>query len=107
LVNQEEHNMLETERVFLRMEAHYVFCALIGICAAWILMNVALGLEQQVLPSLGMLALSLIGFRAILHCFPEEDCLAEIGLAHAREKEVLVSKSTKEQDALHLVVQIV
>jgi hypothetical protein len=54
-----------------------------------------------------MLALSLIGFRAILHCFPEEDCLAEIGLAHAREKEVLVSKSTKEQDALHLVVQIV
>jgi hypothetical protein len=100
LVNQEEHNMLETERVFLRMEAHYVFCALIGI-------NVALGLEQQVLPSLGMLALSLIGFRAILHCFPEEDCLAEIGLAHAREKEVLVSKSTKEQDALHLVVQIV
>lgn len=69
---------LTAERIFLRMESHYVFCSLIGICSAWILMDVVLGMSEQIAPSVVMLSVSLAAFRMILYCFPEEKCLEEI-----------------------------
>jgi uncharacterized membrane protein len=78
-------SVLETERIFLRMESHYVFCSLIGISLAWILMNIALGMSDHVLPSIVLLFISLGVFRFILWCFPEESCIAEIELQQQRE----------------------
>ena len=60
------------------MESHYVFCSLIGICVAWILMDLVLGMSDQIVPSFFMLLASLVAFRLILHCFPEDKCLQEI-----------------------------
>jgi hypothetical protein len=68
---------LETERIHLRMESHYVFAALIGICGAWILMDLVLDMPQQILPSIGMLVVALAAFSGIIYCFPEEQCLEE------------------------------
>jgi hypothetical protein len=59
----------------LRMEAVYVAMTLVGICAAWIFLDVTAGLPEQILPSLLMLTVSLAVFTLILQCFPEEDCL--------------------------------
>lgn len=77
-LTSDEINQLTAERIFLRMESHYVFCSLIGICAAWILMDVVLGMSEQIAPSIVMLTVSLAAFRVILYCFPEEKCLEEI-----------------------------
>jgi hypothetical protein len=63
-------------RTLLRMEASYVSSSLIGICLAWILIDVLTGMTEQILPSLFMLGVSLLTFRGILYCFPEEQCLA-------------------------------
>jgi hypothetical protein len=78
LLTVDEKDRMTAERIFLRMESHYVFCSLIGICVAWILMDLVLGMSDQIFPSFVMLALSLAAFRLILHCFPEEKCLEEI-----------------------------
>jgi hypothetical protein len=77
-LTHDETNALTAERIFLRMESYYVFCSLIGICAAWILMDVVLGMSEQIAPSIVMLTVSLVAFRIILYCFPEEKCLEEI-----------------------------
>jgi hypothetical protein len=74
---------LDTERIHLRMESHYVFATLIGICGAWILMDLVLDMPQQILPSLGMLGMALAAFSAIVHCFPEEQCLEEYAYEYA------------------------
>jgi hypothetical protein len=68
---------LETEQIHLRMESHYVFAALIGICGAWILMDLVLDMPEQILPSLGMLIVALTAFSAIIYSFPEAQCLEE------------------------------
>jgi hypothetical protein len=78
LLTVDEKDRMTAERIFLRMESHYVFCSLIGICVAWILMDLVLGMSDQIFPSFVMLAASLAAFRLILHCFPEEKCLEEI-----------------------------
>jgi hypothetical protein len=68
-----------SERTALRMEAVYIGSGLTGICLAWILMDLFwVHMPEQVLPSLGMLALSLMAFFAILKCFPEDACLEEL-----------------------------
>lgn len=61
----------------LRMEASFVSCTLIGICFAWIMMDVFMDMTEQILPSLALLAVSLTLFRLILICLPEEQCLQE------------------------------
>ena len=81
-LTSDEVNQVAAERIFLRMESHYVFCSLIGICAAWILMDVVLGMSEQIAPSIVMLTVSLAAFRVILYCFPEEKCLEEIEMKH-------------------------
>ena len=68
---------LAAERAYLRMESFYVLCSLVGICFAWTSLDVLLGLKQQIVPSLLMLLFSLMLFRVILYCFPEEKCLEE------------------------------
>lgn len=83
----DEANQVTAERIFLRMESHYVFCSLIGICAAWILMDVVLGMSEQVYPSLVMLLVSLAAFRIILYCFPEEKCLEEIEMKQVESSQ--------------------
>jgi len=69
---------LVAERTFLRMESHYIFCSLIGICSAWILIDLVMGMEDQIFPSVLMLALSLAAFGGIVRCFPEDQCLADL-----------------------------
>ena len=78
LLTVEEENRLTAERIFLRMESHYIFCSLIGICSAWILIDLVMDMREQIFPSVLMLALSLAAFTGIVHCFPEEACLAEL-----------------------------
>jgi hypothetical protein len=77
---------VNTERIHLRMESYYVFSALIGICGAWVLMDLVLDMPQQIAPSLGMLAVALAAFRAILYCFPEEQCLEEFQALQQQQK---------------------
>jgi hypothetical protein len=97
------------ERVFLRMEAHYVFCSLIGICLAWILMDVAMHMVAQIVPSLIMLAVSLAVFWAILCCFPEEKCLQEMKLQQVQQQQneqqqlLLVKDNTEDMIRLQII----
>lgn len=65
------------QRIQLRMEAYYVSCTLVGICMAWIFMDIFLDMTEQIAPSMAMLALSMVVFRAILCCFPEEKCVED------------------------------
>ena len=66
-----------SKRLHLRMEAAYVSSTLIGICSAWIAMDVMWDMQEQIVPSVGLLVLSLVLFRVILYCFPEECCLED------------------------------
>lgn len=68
----------KSEKTFLHMESYYVFFSLIGICVAWILIDVVLDMREQIFPSLLMLAMSLVCFGVILHCFPEDQCLSSL-----------------------------
>ena len=65
-------------RVLLLMESAYVSSSLIGVCAAWIVIDVLSGMTSQILPSIFMLTVSLVAFRMILHFFPEEFCPEEM-----------------------------
>jgi hypothetical protein len=76
-INSKKQAAIDIERIHLRMESHYVFAALIGICGAWILMDLVLDMPQQILPSLVMLAVALAAFTGIIYCFPEDQCLDE------------------------------
>jgi 3-deoxy-D-arabino-heptulosonate 7-phosphate (DAHP) synthase len=77
-VEQEEQdrNHHERERTIMRMETVYIGASLVGICAAWILIDVTHDMAEQVVPSLLLLVASLGAFMAILACFPEEECLS-------------------------------
>eukprot|EP00527_Entomoneis_sp_CCMP2396_P008720 CAMPEP_0198137080 /NCGR_PEP_ID=MMETSP1443-20131203/644_1 /TAXON_ID=186043 /ORGANISM="Entomoneis sp., Strain CCMP2396" /LENGTH=339 /DNA_ID=CAMNT_0043798411 /DNA_START=46 /DNA_END=1065 /DNA_ORIENTATION=+ len=76
--SSETVDAVEVERMSLRMESFYVLCSLIGICFAWITLDMALGMTKQMIPSLVMIFISAIIFRAILYCFPEDMCLEEM-----------------------------
>jgi hypothetical protein len=67
----------DNQRTLLRMEAVYIGSSLAGICAAWILIDVANDMPEQVLPSVLLLAASLAAFGLILRCFPEDKCLVD------------------------------
>jgi putative flippase GtrA len=89
LVEDKEENSynldwLQRQRVILRMEASYVSSTLVGIFIARICTDIFLDTTEQILPSLGMLVVSLVAFRAILCCFPEDKCIEE-----AREQEIV------------------
>jgi hypothetical protein len=78
LLTLDEANRLSAERIFLRMESHFIFCSLIGICLAWILIDLIMDMREQIVPSVLMLAVSLLAFCGIVSCFPEEKCLADL-----------------------------
>lgn len=94
--DKEATDAVQTERIFLRMESYYIFSSLCGICTAWILIDMVMDMTSQIVPSLCMLTVSLIAFRAILLCFPEHKCLEEIkqqqreGKAAAKDKELTI-----------------
>jgi hypothetical protein len=73
---------LQRQRVISRILIYYVGSTLVGICIAYICMDIFLHTKEQILPSLGMLVVSLGAFRTVVHCFSEEKCLEE-----AREEE--------------------
>ena len=76
--NDDEHQNQNHRRVWLlRMEAAYISSSLVGICLAWIVIDLLNGMPEQVPPSLCMLVLSLACFKLILRCFPESECAAE------------------------------
>lgn len=93
LVDTEHTQPCEKERIFLRMESHYVFCTLIGICFAWFAMNASYGTNQHLLPSVAMLGVSLLAFRYIVWLFPEDECLKEIELS---------SDSSDDDEEIHV-----
>ena len=76
LVGSSSSGVSEQQRALLRMEAVYISCSLIGICFAWILIDILAGMPEQVLPSMFLLVFSLLAFHVILKCFPEDKCLA-------------------------------
>lgn len=78
LLTLDETNRLTAERIFLRMESHFIFCSLIGICLAWILIDLIMDMREQIVPSILMLAVSLLAFCAIVACFPEDQCLVDL-----------------------------
>jgi len=96
LLTVDEDNKLDAERIFLRMESHYVFSSLIGICLAWILIDLVMDMSEQIVPSICMLAVSLIAFCAILHCFPEDKCLADFQSEVEASSKAPASKVDKE-----------
>lgn len=73
----DDKSLISSERAYLRMESFYVLSSLVGISFAWISLDIVLGLTQQIVPSVLMLIVSLLLFRFILYCFPEEKCLEE------------------------------
>jgi hypothetical protein len=77
--NKIDEHQHEQQRLQLRMEAAYVNCTLIGICLAWILLDLFLDMVEQIVPSVVLLCISLVAFRIILYCFPEDDCLVAMG----------------------------
>jgi hypothetical protein len=89
--------------LFLRMESQYVFCSLIGICLAWIVIDVVLDMKEQILPSLLMLALSLASFCMILFFLPDKESLTrlhdELQLTE-QPKRTVDDDSDEEQQAL-------
>lgn len=82
-------------RTLLRMESTYISSSLVGICGAWIFIDWMSGLNDQVLPSIVMLNLSLFCFQIILRCFPEDQCL-----------DVLDDNTTETQDDVPLLQTI-
>lgn len=78
LLTLDETNRLSAERIFLRMESHFIFCSLIGICIAWILIDLIMDMQEQIVPSILMLVVSLLAFCGIVSCFPEEKCLEDL-----------------------------
>jgi len=87
LLTVDESSPLQAERIFLRMESFYIFHSLVGICGAWILIDLVLNMKSQILPSLLMMALSLVAFAAIVKCFPEEKCLEDLKEQEQRRKD--------------------
>lgn len=87
----------DDRRAILRMEACYVATTLIGICGAWVFLDISAGLPEQIAPSILMLCVSLGAFGIILQCFPEDACLAE------EEEEAIAFVEDKED----IVVQVV
>ena len=79
-------------RLLLRMEATYISCTLVGICSAWMVIDCMIGLTDQVLPSMVMLALSLLCFHLILRCFPEDTCVVAEPAAQ-EPNAILISES--------------
>jgi hypothetical protein len=78
LLTLDESSRVSAERIFLRMESHFIFCSLIGICMAWILIDLIMDMREQIVPSILMLAASLLAFCGIVACFPEDKCLADL-----------------------------
>jgi hypothetical protein len=78
LLTLDEASRISAERIFLRMESHFIFCSLIGICMAWILIDLIMDMREQIVPSILMLAASLLAFCGIVACFPEDKCLADL-----------------------------
>lgn len=98
---QENVDHVQNERAFLRMESYYIFSSLCGICLAWILVDLIMGMTDQVLPSLVMLTVSLMAFRAILVCFPERKILEEF---QELNKEAIENSKSNENDKQILIV---
>jgi hypothetical protein len=68
---------ISQQRTVLRMEAVYIGCCLVGICSAWIWIDIMHHMMEQVVPSLILLFVSMVAFSTILQCFPEDSCLEE------------------------------
>lgn len=73
-----QRSKLESDRIYLRMESFYILCAIMGISFSWIALDMIAEISNHVIPSCAVLLGSAILFRAILYCFPEEECLEDI-----------------------------
>jgi hypothetical protein len=85
VVTSDENGQVSSvaNHVLLLMETAYVSSSLIGVCTAWIVIDILSGMTSQILPSIFMLSVSLVAFRLILHIFPEE-------VTHDEDKEEVI-----------------
>lgn len=60
------------EEVILHLECRFVIGALVGVCSAWTVMDVFLGMKIQVIFSLITLALSLLWCKVMMQCFTRD-----------------------------------
>jgi hypothetical protein len=94
------------QRTLLRMEAVYISCSLVGICMAWIFIDVLAGMPEQIIPSMIMLLLSLVAFQIILRCFPEDQCI-DSSLEIETTMKLIPNHASPSHEKVHAVLQIV
>jgi len=58
------------ERALWKMEISYTVAVLVGIAAAWIMIDLFYGAMDKMATNLGLLVLSLLAFLALIKCFP-------------------------------------
>jgi hypothetical protein len=79
------------EEVVLHLECRFVIGALVGVCSAWTVMDVFLGMNFQVLFSLATLALSLLWCKVMMQCFTKD------------ERSLINTSNKKEEDPVMVV----
>ena len=61
------------EQVILHLECRFVVGALVGVCFAWTVTDVLLGMNLQIIFSVVTLAISLLWCKLMMHCFAKDD----------------------------------
>ncbi|CAB9516944.1 expressed unknown protein [Seminavis robusta] len=61
------------EEVILHLECRFVVGALVGVCLAWTVTDILLGMNIQILFSVVTLAISLLWCKLMMYCFTKED----------------------------------
>lgn len=61
------------EEVILHLECRFVVGALVGVCLAWTVTDVLLGMNIQIIFSLVTLAISLLWCKLMMHCFTKDE----------------------------------
>lgn len=79
------------EEVILHLECRFVVGALIGVCAAWTVMDLFLGMNVQIICSLATLFVSLVWCKVMMQCFAKD------------EKSRIEAKEKKRDDPIMLV----
>lgn len=61
------------EEVILHLECRFVVGALVGVCMAWTVTDVLLGMNLQIIFSLATLLVSLLWCKLMMHCFTKDE----------------------------------
>jgi hypothetical protein len=62
-------SLTNVQEMVLHMECRFVVGALVGVCMAWTMTDLLLGMKAQILYSLLTLLIALFWCRVMMHCF--------------------------------------